>query len=57
MSEFALPVPSWNDILQLKIIGSVKKNPNHQVEFATEEGVLCISMLESGFRIQTAGAT
>lgn len=54
MSEFALPVPSWNDILQLKIIGSVKKNPNHQVEFATEEGVLCISMLENGFRIQTA---
>lgn len=54
MSEFALPVPSWNDILQLEITGIATINENREVELPTESGVLKITMLANGFRFQTA---
>ena len=54
MSEFTLPVPSWNDILQLEITGLANKNQNQEVELPTENGVLRITMLANGFRFQSA---
>lgn len=53
MSEFALPVPSWNDILQLVITDEVKIKQNNEVELQTDNGVLLISMLAQGIRIRT----
>lgn len=54
MSDFALPVPLWNDILQLKVNGAAEATATHEVELCTEHGILCLSMLNNGFRIRTA---
>lgn len=52
MSDFSVPVPLWNDILQINVTGSAQAINNAKVILPTEEGLMTISMFESGFRIQ-----
>lgn len=52
MSQFAVPIPEWNDIPAVNIVGAAQVINNGKVILPTEAGLLTLSIHEFGVRIQ-----
>ncbi len=52
MSEFAVSVPTWNDIWQLNITGEAQVVNSGKVILPTEQGLLTLTLFDSAVRLQ-----